>query len=98
MSTLFTIADMMEYNSYHRLPYQERLDYLRNNWSVTIEPEIFDSYRGIGRWVWYSDGSGWFEARIPYEMLQDIVYDKDKYGGPIYREEDCRALIVKHGL
>ena len=46
MSTSFTIADMMGYNSYHRLPYQERLDYLRNNWSVTIEPEIFDSYRG----------------------------------------------------
>lgn len=45
MSTSFTIADMMGYNSYHRLPYQERLDYLRNNWGVTIEPEIFDSYR-----------------------------------------------------
>lgn len=98
MSTTFTIADMMEYNSYHRLPYQERLEYLENNWGATIEPEIFDSYRGIGRWVRYPDGSGWFEMRIPFKMLDDIVQEYNQYGEPVYCEEDCRALIAEHGL
>ena len=77
MSTSFTIADALEYNSYHRLPYQERLEYLKNNWNATIEPEIFDSYRGIGRWVRYPDGSGFDCPRrivIPIERPQHVAF------------------------
>ena len=96
MSTSFTIADALEYNSYHKLPYQERLDYLKNNWNATIEPEIFDSYRGIGRWVRYPDGSGWFEMRIPFERREEISSLENGYR--IYREQDCRDLIAREGL
>nr|DAQ87496.1 MAG TPA: hypothetical protein [Caudoviricetes sp.] len=98
MSTSFTIADALEYNSYHKLPYQERLEYLKNNWNATIEPEIFDSYRGIGRWVRYPDGSGWFEMRIPFDMLDGITHERNQYGEPVYREQDCRDLIAREGL
>ena len=96
MSTSFTMADVMMYNSYHRLPYQERLEYLANQEQVTVDPEIFDKYRGVGSWVRYPDGSGWFEMRIPFERREEISSLENGYR--IYREQDCRDLIAREGL
>lgn len=89
---------LSQHDTYQAKLDQERLKYLKNNWNATIEPEIFDSYRGIGRWVRYPDGSGWFEMRIPFDMLDGITHERNQYGEPVYREQDCRALIAEHGL
>ena len=96
MSTSFTTADVMMYHSYHHLPYQERLEYLANQEQVTVDHEIFDKYRGVGSWIRYPDGSSWFEMRIPFERREEISSLENGYR--IYREQDCRDLIVREGL
>lgn len=91
-------AELMLYDSSRRLPYQDRLDDLTNQWGATQEEEIFDKIRGIGRWVEFLDNSRLFIPRIPFDLLKTISTGKDKYGFDTYQEQDCRALIAEHGL
>lgn len=81
-------AELMLYDSSRRLPYQDRLDVLTNQWGATQEEEIFDKIRGIGRWVEFLDNSRLFIPRIPFDLLKTISIGKDKYGFDTYREED----------
>lgn len=91
-------AELMLYDSSRRLPYQERLDVLTNQWGATQEEEIFDKIRGIGKWVEFLDNSRLFIPRIPFDLLKTISTGKDKYGFDTYQEKDCRDLIAREGL
>lgn len=91
-------AELMLYDSSRRLPYQERLDVLTNQWGATKEEEIFDKIRGIGKWVEFLDNSRLFIPRIPFDLLKTISTGKDKYGFDTYQEKDCKDLIAKYGL
>lgn len=91
-------SELYLYNGPRTLPFHEQLEVLKDEWGATPEEEIFDNIRGIGCWVDFLDDSRLFIPRIPWELLQTISIGKDKFGFDNFREEDCRALIAKHGL